>query len=234
MRNLFLPNAVSILIVIVVFFSGCSKHKTEEPLVIIPTVNPIAHSVLFYLITPTDKSFNPQYYKGAKAAALSMQNWYFSQMGNRTFVLNPVVIDTLTGSHVSTWYNSDNGPAVRGNSNLYAYYNTLYELHQLLGAKFDSTNLIYFAYVAADFPDETIPRGLAAEGLSNIKNISGTNPNSAIGAGCHALGHAFGLPEVYVTNPQALMSTGFPLYPDCILQQPEKDSLNLSPFFVIR
>ena len=233
MRNFFLTNAIFIFITGAVFTS-CSKHKTEEPLVINPTINPIPHSVLFYLITPTDKTFSPQYYKATKAAALSMQNWYLSQMGNKTFILNPVVIDTLSGLHVSSWYNSDNGPAVRGNSNRYAYYNTLYDLHELLGARFDSTNYTYFAYVAADFPDETIPRGLAAEGLSNIINLTGNSPNSSIGAGCHALGHAFGLPEVSVTNPQALMSTGFPLYPNCILQQPEKDSLNSSPFFVVK
>jgi hypothetical protein len=233
MRSHLVPAFVSILIITVVLF-GCSKHKTEEPLVIIPTANPIAHSVLFYLITPTDKTFNPKYYKGAKSAALSMQNWYLSQMGNRTFVLNPVVIDTLTGLHVSSWYNSNNGPSISGPGTRYAYYNTLYELHQLLGAKFDTTTYTYFAYVAADLPDETIPRGLALEGLSNITGLTGSDANKWIGAGGHALGHAFGLPEVSTTNPQAIMSTGYPIYPNCILQQPEKDSLNASPFFVIR
>jgi hypothetical protein len=229
MKNVLVRTYIFILIGMVFIFTGCSKHHSE-PLVINPTVNPIPYSVLVYLITPTDKSFSPDYYKGVKSCALSLQNWYKSQMGNKTFLLNPVVVDTLTGLHNSGWYNSDNGLPLGGNG---AYYNTLYEMHQLLGANYDSTHYTYFVFVAADFPDETIPRGLAAEGLANITGLSGKNPNGWIGADGHALGHAFGLPEPAggIENPQAIMSTGYPQYPNCILTQPEKDSLNASPFF---
>jgi hypothetical protein len=229
MRNLLVLTYISILAGMVFLFNSCSKPDTK--LVINPTVNPIPYSVLVYLITPTDKSFNPQYYTAVKSCALSLQNWYKLQMGNnKTFVLNPVVVDTLTGLHNSTWYNNNNG-SFSGNG-AYAYHNTLYEMQQLLGANFSTTNYTYFVYVAADFGDETIPKGLAAEGLGNLIGLSGQHPNSWMGAGGHALGHAFGLPEPGgIENPQAIMSTGYPQYPNCILQQPEKDSLNASLFF---
>ena len=133
-------------------------------------------------------------------------------------------------------YNSNNGPAISGSGTIYAYYNTVYEMRQLLGANFDTTHYTYFVYVASDFPDETKPRGLAAEGLGNITGLCGKSPNSFTGDAGHALGHAFGLPEYDPgsENSQAIMSTGYPFYPDCILQQPEKDSLNASPFFEVR
>ena len=224
MKNVLVRTYISILSGMVFIFTSCSKHKSE-PLVINPTVNPIPYSVLVYLITPTDKSFSPDYYRGVKSCALSLQSWYKSQMGNKTFLLNPVVVDTLTGLHNSSWYNSDNG----------AYYNTLYEMHQLLGANYDSTHYTYFVYVAADFPDETIPRGLAVEGLGNIIGLTSKSPNSSIGSSGHALGHAFGLPEPGgVENPLAIMSTGYPHYPNCIFTQAEKDSLNATPFFHIQ
>ena len=236
MRNI-LPGTCVFIFFAVAFlsFSGCSKKNDAETLVIHPTINPAPYSVLVYLITPTDKSFNPQYYTVAKSCILNLQNWYKSQLGNgKTFLLNPVVVDTLTGLHNSAWFNIYNGDGISSNTLSYAYHNTKYELRQLLGAKFDTTLYTYFVYVSADFPDETIPRGLAAEGSSNLEGLEGNSPDIFIGGAGHSLGHAFGLPEVPVENSDGIMSLGFPKYPHCLLQQSEKDSLNASPFFQIR
>jgi len=227
MQNLFARTFLSLLASLFLF-SSCSKHKSE-PVVINPTVNPIQYSVLVYLVTPTDASFNPQYYTAVKSCVLNLQSWYKAQMGNKTFTLNPVVVDTLTGLHNSNWYNSNNGLPVAGDG---PYYNTLYEMQQLLGAKFSTTNYTYFVFVAADFPDETIPRGLAVEGLGIIGGLTSKSPNFAIGASGHALGHAFGLPEPGgIENSQAIMSSGYPHYPNCNFTQAEKDSLSATPFF---
>jgi hypothetical protein len=98
------------------FFSGCSKkNETEAPPVINPTVNPIPYSVLVYLVTPTDKKIDYNYYNAAKTTIQKLQGWYKTQMGNnKTFVLNPVVVDTLTGLHESSWYNDNHGPDISG------------------------------------------------------------------------------------------------------------------------
>jgi len=211
-------------------FSGCSKKNDSAPLVINPTVNPIPYSVLVYLVTPTDKSFNSQYYIAARSSMLNLQNWYKTQLGNKTFVLNPVIVDTLTGLHNSSWFSSNNGDSVSGSGSLYAYYNTKYEMKHLLGDKFDTALYTYFVYVAADFPDETIPRGLAAVGLANLTGLSGQFPGSWIGADGHALSHAFGLHEPTTETSNGMMSLGWPNYPNCIFTQAEKDSLSASPF----
>ena len=230
MRNLRMCTYICLLASLFLF-NSCSKHN-PEPLVINPTVSPIPYSVLVYLVTPTDASFNPQYYTAVKSCVLSLQSWYKAQMNGKTFLLNPVVVDTLTGLHNSSWYNSNNGLPVAGNG---AYYNTLYEMHQLLGANYDSTHFTYFVYVTANFPEVTIPRGLAVEGLGIIGGLVSKSPNFAIGAGGHALGHAFGLPEPGgIENPELIMSTGYPHYPNCTFTQAEKDSLNATPFFQVQ
>ena len=122
MKNVLIRTYISILSGMVFMFTSCSKHHSE-PLVINPTVNPIPYSVLVYLVTPTDASFNPQYYTAIKSSVLSLQSWYKEQMNNKTFLLNPVIVDTLTGLHNSSWYNSNNG-SFSGNE-AYGYYNTL-------------------------------------------------------------------------------------------------------------
>jgi hypothetical protein len=124
------------------FFSGCSKKNgTEPPPVINPTVSPIPYSVLVYLVTPTDKQINYNYYNAEKTTIQALQGWYKTQMGNnKTFVLNPVVVDTLRGLHESSWYASNNGPEISGNN--YWYYNVKYEMKQLLGSKFDTLYIL--------------------------------------------------------------------------------------------
>jgi hypothetical protein len=230
MRNLRIcAEALLCLTFIFLLFSGCKKHDKEEPLVITPTVNPIPLSVLVYLITPSDKTFNPDYYRAAKTAILSLQGYYKTQLGTKTFVLNPVVVDTFTAQHNSTWFNSNNGDSI-SHSGPYGYFNTKFELQQYLGSKFDTTMYTYFAYVQADFGDETIPRGLAAEGMSNLVGLASKYPDGSTGADGHALGHAFGLPEPATQTANGIMSLGYPSYPNCVFTQAEKDTLNLSPF----
>jgi len=220
----------TLLFAFVLLFSNCKKNKDEEPLVITPTVNPIPYSVLVYLLTPNDKTFNPDYYRMARSAILDLQGWYKTHMEGKTFTLNPVIVDTITGSHSSSWYTSNNGDSISHGSPS-GFYNTKFDMKQLLGSKFDTTLYTYFVYVATDFPDETIPKGIAVEGSSNLDGLLGSGPGVYLGADGHALGHAFGLPEVAVPNPDGIMSNGWPKYPNCVLKPFEKDSLNASPFF---
>jgi hypothetical protein len=215
----------------VLLLASCHKKNDspEPPPVIIPTTNPIPYSVLVYLITPNDKTFNADYYRAAKACMQNLQTWYKTQLG-KTFILNPVVVDTLTALHNTAWFEGNNGDSISGTGTIYSYYNTKFELKQQLGSKFDTTKFVYFAWVVSDFPDETIPRGVAAEGSPNLDGLLSKFPDAWKGADGHALAHAFGLPEPSVVNDQAIMSTGWPKFPNCIFTQDEKDSLSVSPF----
>ncbi|OQP40073.1 hypothetical protein A4H97_17830 [Niastella yeongjuensis] len=200
------------------------------------TIAPILNSVVVYLITPRGKQFNQSYYTALKDATTNIQAWYKTQMGNnKTFVLNPLVVDTLTGLHDSTWYNSDNGSISGTDPRFYAYNNTYYEMQQLLGSSFNTTNYAYFVYVAAPGGGAG-STGFCAMGDQDLKGLLGLNPenpdpNRWIGGGGHELGHAFGLPHPDNMNDLAIMWTGYLIYPNCILQQTDRDILNVSPFF---
>ena len=197
---------------------------------------PIINSVLVYLITPRDNQFNPAYFTALKNATLNLQEWYKSQMvDNKTFVLNPWIVDTLTGLHDSTWYYSNNGDISGTDPRFYGFYNTMNDLQEQLGSSFNTTDYVYFVYVASPGGGAGIP-GFCAMGDQDLKGLLGENPenlnpNRWIGGGGHELGHAFGLPHPANENGLALMWTGYLIYPDCILQQEDKDLLNSSPFF---
>ncbi len=200
------------------------------------TINPILHSVLVYLVTPKDKTFNQRYYDALKASVLSLRQWYKNQMGNhKTFVINPLVVDTLTGGHDSVWYNGYNGPFSGEDPRFYGYYNTYTDMQALLGSKFNTSQYTYLVYVAAPGGGAGTP-GFCAMGDQDLKGLLGENednlnPNRWIGGGGHELGHAFGLPHPDNQNEQAIMWTGYVMYPDCILQDSDRAILNVSPFF---
>jgi len=220
----------TLLSTLVLLLGNCKKDK-EEPLVITPTVNPAPYSLQVYLLTPNDQTFNPDYYRAAQSAILDLQKWYKTQMAGKTFELNPVVVDTITGSHNSAWYTSNNGEV--SNNSPSGFFNTMSDMKELLGSKYDTALYTYLVWTTVPFPDETIPRGIAVESSENLDGLA-SGPNSFTGAAGHALGHAFGLPEVAVPNPDGIMSNGWPKYPNCILKPFEKDSLNKNPFFKVQ
>ena len=225
-----------------ILLNSCEKKFSAEgqPVinsttpVINPTVNPIPYSVLVYLVTPTDKKIDYNYYNAAKTTMQKLQDWYKTQMGNnKTFVLNPVVVDTLTGLHESSWFLSDHGPEISG-SDHYQYNNAKHEIKQLLGSKFDTTLYTYFIYIPAPFDDETYPNGLAAQGLKNLNGLV-DHSNLYIGMAAHSLGHGFGLPELPVQTPTGIMcAAGISNYPNSTFTQEEKDSLNAGPFLKVQ
>jgi len=224
-----IPALIFLTGVFILFNSCHKKNEIEPPPVINPTVSQIPYSVLVYLVTPNDKTINYDYYNSAKSTMQKLQNWFKTQMGNnKTFVLNPVVVDTLTGLHESNWYNNNHGPAISGDD--YAYYNIKYEMKQQLGSKFDTSLYTYFVYVSTSIPDETIPSGLAIGGADPLANTS----NYTIGLDAHALAHAFGLPEPAVPTSNGIMSNGIPMWPNCVFTPEEQDSLNANPFFKVQ
>jgi hypothetical protein len=235
MRRLTQTGYVIFSAVVALVFNSCKKDHAyvPEPLPAInPTVTPIPYSVVAYLITPNDRTINPDLYRGAKSALTNLQGWYKAQMGNsKTFTLNPVILDTISAAHDANWFISDHGDSISGN-NAY-YYNTKCELKQLLGSKYDSAHVVYCAFVDADFKNETIPRGLAVEGVYSLAGLAGKDPNSWIGDAGHALGHAFGLLDGNPPNNDGIMSHGYSNYPGCILKSWDKDTLNASPFFTV-
>jgi hypothetical protein len=160
---------------------------------------------------------------------LELKDWYKNQLG-KTFILNPVIIDTLSGLHDAIWYDSNNGDSIGYAGDAHAYFNIKYELKQLLGSRYDTTAYRYFAFVDSDFPEQTLPGSLGVEGQIALEGLTGSNANSWKGSSAHAIGHAFGLYDCNPPNADDLMSNGRWKYPNCTILPAEKDSLNISPF----
>lgn len=222
------------LLVISFVLLSCKKETTSQPKQVVN--NPLINSVAVYLITPRNAAFNQNYYDALKSCALSLQAWYKTQMGNnKTFILSPQVLDTLKGLHDSQWYNSYNDTYSGTDPRFYAYRNTLYEMKQILGQNFDLSTYTYFVYVAAPGGGAG-SLGFCAMGDQDLKGLLGQNPenlnpNRWIGGGGHELGHAFGLNHPANQNFEAIMWTGYLTYPNCILQNEDKNILNASIFF---
>lgn len=232
MRSFYAMTCAIFLAGIIFSFTSCSKKNEAEQLPVInPTVNPIPYSTIVYFIKPTDKTWNADYYRAAKSAMLEIKDWYKQQLG-KTFILNPVIIDTLSGLHDAAWYDSNNG---NGDSagyagHAYAYYNIKHELQEVLGARYDTTMYRFFAFVQSDFPEQTLPGSLGVEGETTLDGLTSSTANSWKGSCAHALGHAWGLLDCYPPNADDLMSNGRWNYPNCTIQSAERDLLNMSPF----
>jgi PKD repeat protein len=197
------------------------------------TIGPLLYSVKVLLITPKNTRWNRQYYQALNSCVQNLLGWYKQQMGGKTFVLNTPVVDTVTGLHDSAWYNSNNGTISGNDPRFYGYYNTYYEMTQLLGDQFNNGKYVYMVYVAAPGGGAGAS-GFCALGDQDLKGLTGLDPDPVsrwIGGAGHELGHAFGLPHPDNQNPAALMWTGYTIYPSCLLQQADKDLLNKSPFF---
>jgi hypothetical protein len=216
------------------FFTSCKKHDRQDPPVIIPTVNPAPYSVMIYLITPADMTFNPDYYRAAKSCIQNIQSWYKTQMGNnKTFLVNPVVVDTMTGVHNASWYTANNGDSISGSS-VHAYNNIKYEVQHMLGENYDTVHHAYFAWVPVDFGEETIKGNIGVQGVPNLNGLMGKFPESSQGSVAHSMGHAFNLADNMPEDPSSIMSAGRTNYPNCVLLASDRDTLNTRPFMIVQ
>ena len=220
--------SVKIYNVKLIAYNSAGVDSVVKPVTILPN----NYSVRIFLITPTDKPFNKAYYDNLKATALNIQAFYKSQMSGKTFTLNDPVVDTLKGLHTYAWYNSDNGAAISGTDpRFYGYYNTLNEISSLI--KTNTSLYTYIFYVAAPGGGAGAT-GQAALGDQDLDGLLSELNNPVkrwIGGSAHEWGHAFGLAHPDNQLGTALMWTGYTTYPNCILQQADKDILNASKFF---
>ncbi len=217
------------------------KHLVSILILIAASVNayPNPHKVHFVYLIPTDKTNVAE--QDITHAALHLQAWYRWQMGNgKTFTVNDPVVEVYYTTHDSTWYSTYD--CCGYDPYYWWWYNVQADANDLSGAWWCCTDFDDWV-VFIDVPDYGLGgglnngyRGIAL--LADVAGVQGIDPNRtqcwAIGGTGHELGHTFGLshpPEGDPDWPSAIMGLGYTTYPNAVLRQTDRDTLNANPFF---
>ncbi|MBB2146136.1 hypothetical protein GM921_11615 [Pedobacter sp. LMG 31464] len=236
MKNLF---RLAILSYLLIFATSCSKDKDTDPIETLnfTGVNTKAANLtirVIYLV-PSDRSLKKIYIDGAKNCITQLTTWYKGALGsNKTFhINNDFIVETIQSSHNAAWFNANNGTS-GDNADYYFYQNTKNDIKSLLGASYNETNFTYLVYVDAQGKTGAGALSFTAMPETDLLGLTGQMTEGVprwIGGAGHELGHAFGLPHPDNQNANALMWTGYTLYPNCILQDNDKAILNGNKFF---
>ena len=196
----------------------------------------VDRSVRFVYLVSNNRNENPAYKAGIEMAALSIQAWYFKQLG-ATFLVNSPVVEVVHSDQKAAWfYDNPNGE----NPDDWGYNNTFDEAHHLVGGVKNDPHYIWVIY--SDGPGN---KGRGGSGVcimpeDDLLGLTGKHAEQkdisrwVAGLG-HELGHAFGLnhPADIVKDADAIMWTGiYGKYPDhCYLTGDDMEILLRSPFF---
>ncbi|MBI2063835.1 MAG: hypothetical protein HYT65_02485 [Candidatus Yanofskybacteria bacterium] len=202
-----------------------------------------------YLI-PTDRQYKVEYRNAIDSALKNLQQWYYRQMGDKTFHLSEPTVEVIRTPHEAGWYST--------NPNIYEqqyifWGNVDADINAVYSGGFwqDGKVLIFFidadqdclqfgftgqgdgargsAFMAAD-----ALRGLAGEPLIGCSHVS-QRQSSVNFWTCmtgHELGHGFSLSHPPNGAGTSIMSPcGHELYPNISLLDEEKRILGESIFF---
>lgn len=239
MKNLF---KLTILSCFLIFASSCKKDKDEvvdptTPLTFTgPNTNAANLTVRVIYLVPSDKSLKQTYVDAAKNCITQLATWYKGALGSgKTFRFNDnFVVETIQSLHNAAWFNANNGASSGSNADFYFYQNTKNDIKALLGSGYDENKYIYLIYVDAQGKTGAGALGFTAMPENDLLGLTGQMSEGVprwIGGAGHELGHAFGMPHPDNQNANALMWTGYTLYPSCILQDADKAILNANKFF---
>ncbi len=210
--------------------------------------------VRFVYLVPVDREFRPCYQAAIEKAAEHLQVWLARQMGEgTTFSTNEPIVEVVQTAHPADWYASN---AAGANPDLWFWFNALADGFSLTGGEFDDPQYRWVFYLDADpacnqltgaaagvalLPANDL-RGLT--GQQNVPPCPGQTPDNGglcrwIGGLGHELGHALGLPHPAACEDydpatpcpaDALMWTGYAIYPETHLLPEDQTALSASPF----
>jgi predicted Zn-dependent protease len=218
---------------------SCSKNNDSDMDTIQaaftgPNITAANLSVRVIYLVPTDRTLNQQYTVATGDCITQLSTWYKTTLGsNKTFHVNSQLVETIQSTHAAFWFNANNGTSGT-DAQYYFYTNTKNEIKALLGTGYDESKYVYLVYVDAAGTTGAGALGFTAMPENDLEGLTGqmTEPVSRwIGGAGHELGHAFGMVHPDNQNTQALMWTGYTIYPKCILQDADKTVLNASKFF---
>ncbi|SDC63296.1 zinc metalloprotease [Niabella drilacis] len=218
---------------LLVLFTACKKDDAVTVKITGPNHNAEPLTVRVVYVVPSDKALNADYVKAVLHCAADLKNWYAGKLNNgKTFRLNTQEVETLKSSHPAGWFDQQNSGS-GDNRDFYFYTNAKNDVKALLGASYDENKYTYFVYVDAQGKTGAGALRFTAMPENDLLGLTGKmkEPVSRwIGGAGHELGHALGLPHPASQDPNALMWTGYTIYPNCILPASDIQLLNGNPF----
>ncbi|GHJ44177.1 lectin [Catellatospora sp. TT07R-123] len=195
-----------------------------------PGGTPPSKTVRVFWLKPSDVAYDQRYPDGIAAVMREAQRYYQQELG-KTFTLNSVVVEVVTGEHVRSWYeNTPNG----GDKYWWSVTNMQQELARRLGLRNPDSRWLCVGEISAEgdgaggggSPGWVVLSGHDADGAAGT---SGQSMNRWYGGMVHELGHAFGLPDAASTDGTP-MSASFYSYPNTHFSQAQKNQIMAGPY----
>lgn len=203
-----------------------------------------ANKLHFVYLIPQDKTNTTE--KQIEQAARHMRAWCQWQMGNsKTFTLTSPVVTVCKTEHPAEWYSTFTEDPNAPHSEWY-WANGQRDARDYAGAGFYQEHDSWVIYLdAAPVGDQHAGgasvngSGLCLLGDRDCASLRGEDPQwtlcRGVGGGLHEALHTLGLPHPPPPpNPdwvKAVMGVGYMTYPNCILTENDKVTLNNHRFF---
>ncbi|MEV6963861.1 RICIN domain-containing protein [Hamadaea sp. NPDC051192] len=209
---------------------GGSSPSPTSPTPTATSGPPPTGTVRVFWLRPSDVAYDQRYPDGIAAVMREAQRYYQQELG-KTFRLNTVVVEVVTGDHVRSWYeNTPNG----GDKYWWSVTNMQNELARKFSLNNPDSRWLCVGEISAEgdgagggaSPGWVVLSGHDADGAAGV---SGESMNRWYGGMVHELGHAFGLPDSSSTDGTP-MSASFYSYPNTHFSQDQKNKILAGPY----